>query len=360
MSRNAQSLWRSWLTTVVVGFSVAQTRAAGAFAFGGPGGATARVVVVQDPRATVAFQPDTNRVQAMVNRGIMEFTGRPTPAGAWRSVVSTNDVVGIKVFSAAGAISGTRPAVVAAVVRGLLDAGLPPRHIIIWDKRADDLRAAGFFALAAQLGVRAAGAVETGYDPTNFYLPDSPVIGQLLWGDLEFGKKGPDVGKRSFVTKLLSREITRVISIAPLLNQNDAGVCGQLYSLAMGSVDNTLRFQDDPGRLAVAVPEIYALPSVGDKVALNITDALLGQYEGGDSVLLHYATALNQLWFSRDPVALDTLALRELDRERRAAGAPEFKPDTQIYTNAVLLQLGVGDPAKIKMEKIIAGRGSPG
>jgi hypothetical protein len=120
----------------------------------------------------------------------------------------------------------------------------------------------------------------------------------------------------------------------------------------MGSVDNTRRFADDPGRLAVAVPEIYALPVLGDRVVLNITDALLGQYEGGSHGLLHYSSVLNQLWFSRDPVALDTLAIKELDRERRALDAPEFKPNLEIYANAALLQLGVNDPAKIRVEKL--------
>ena len=210
------------------------------------GGARARVLIVENPNATYQYQPDAACVQDMVNRGITNFTGKATVAEAWRSLVSTQDVVGIKVFSAAGPISGTRPAVVAAVIHGLLDAGVPPEHIIIWDRDAGDLRAAGFFKLAAQLGVRAAGSAEAGYDPTNFYLPDTPIIGQLVWGDLEFGKKGPDVGKKSFVSKLVSRQITKIISIAPLLNQDAAGVCGHLYGLAMGSVDNTLRFRRRP------------------------------------------------------------------------------------------------------------------
>ncbi len=288
----------------------------------------------------------------MVNRGITNLTGQTTVAAAWRTLVSTQDIVGIKVFSAGGEISGTRPAVVTAVVHGLVQAGLPSKHIIIWDKRADDLRAAGYFKLARQLGVRAEGAIETGYDPTNFYLPDGAIIGNLVYGDLEFGKRGDNVGRRSFVTKILSRQVTKIISIAPLLNQPAAGVSGHLYSLAVGSVDNTMRFQNDPDRLAVAVPEINALQSVGDRVVLNITDALIGQYEGSASVLLHYSTVLNQIWFSRDPVALDTLAINELDRERQAAGAMGFSPNLLIYTNAALLQLGINDPSQIKIQKV--------
>jgi hypothetical protein len=314
--------------------------------------ASPKVVIVEDSTATSDYQPDTASVQAMVNRGITNFTGKKTVAEAWRSLVSTQDVVGIKVFSTAGMLSGTRPAVVAAVIRGLLGAGLPPDHIVIWDKHESDLRTAGFFKLAAQFHVRAAGAAEAGYDPTNFYLPDTAIIGNLVWGDYEFGKKGPDIGKKSFVSKLVSRQMTKIISIAPLLNQEATGVCGHLFSLALGSVDNTKRFEDDTGRLAAAVPEIYAMPVLGDRVVLDITDALIGQYEGGNRTLLHYSSVLNQLWFGRDPVALDTLAIKELDSERRAFEAPEFKPNLALYTNAVLLQLGVNDPAKIQVEKI--------
>ena len=167
-----------------------------------------------------------------------------------------------------------------------------------------------------------------------------------------FGKKGPDIGKKSFVSKLVSRQITKIISIAPLLNQEATGVCGHLFSLALGSVDNTMRFEDDTGRLAAAVPEIYALPVLGDRVVLDITDALIGQYEGGNRTLLHYSSVLNQLWFGHDPVALDTLAINELERERRALNAPEFKPNLALYTNAALLQIGVNNPAKIQVEKI--------
>jgi hypothetical protein len=323
---------------------------AGAFVLSSTG--ISRVVIVQDPNAVLSYQPQIPVVQAMVDRGITNFTGQPDVAAAWRSLVSTQDIVGIKVFSPGGEISGTRPAVVAAVIRGLEEAGLPPRHIIIWDKRADDLRNAGFVKLAHLLSVRTEGAVETGYDPTNFYQPDSAVVGNLVYGDLEFGKKGDGVGRKSFVTKILSHQVTKIISITPLLNQPSVGVCGHLYSLAFGSVDNTMRFQNNPDRLSVAVPEINALPSVGDRVVLNITDALIGQYEGGASVLLQYSTVLDQLWFSNDPVALDTMAIHELDRERLAQGAAGFDPDMDIYTNAVLLQLGVSDPSKIRIVKV--------
>ena len=313
--------------------------------------ARAEVVCVENSAAILDLQPDPSVVRTMVNSGVTTLTGRTNASAAWRSLVSTQDVVGIKVFSEAGMLSGTRPAVVAAVIEGLLAAGLPPQHIVIWDKHTYDLRAAGFSDLAAHLGVRVAGSAETGYDPANFYLPDTVVIGSLVWGDLEFGKTGDSIGRKSFLTRIVSQQITKIISIAPLLNQEDIGVCGHLYSLALGSVDNTRRFESDPNRLAVAVPEIFALPLLGDRVVLNITDALLGQYEGGGRALLHYSAVPNQLWFSRDPVALDVLAIKELASERRAAGAPQLKHRLELYANANLLQLGENNLEKIQVEK---------
>ena len=104
----------------------------------------------------------------------------------------------------------------AAVVEGLLAAGVPPNHIIVWDREITDLRLAGFSELSERYGIRIAGAAQVGWDPETFYNPDSPILGNLVWGDLEFGKKGEGVGRKSFVSKLLSREITKIINIDPL------------------------------------------------------------------------------------------------------------------------------------------------
>ncbi|MEI9865718.1 MAG: hypothetical protein WDN00_14430 [Limisphaerales bacterium] len=87
-------------------------------------------------------------------------------------------------------------------------------------------------------------------------------------------------------------------------------------------------------------------------MVLCITDSLLGQYEGSGRALLHYSAVPNQLWFSRDPVALDVMSIKELERERRVAGAPQVKPRMDLYANANLLQLGQNDPTQVHLEKI--------
>jgi uncharacterized protein (DUF362 family) len=310
----------------------------------------ARVVIVEDAQAIDAFRTRQEPIREMVSEGITNLTGTGSVPEAWRTIVSTQDVVGIKVFSTPGANSGTRPAVVAAVVEGLLAAGVTPKHIVVWDRQLTDLRLAGYSDLANRYGIRIAGSQQTGYDENVYY--DMPLPSTLIWGDLEFGKKGGSIGRKSFVTKLLTQEISKIINITPLLNHDVAGVTGNLYSLAMGSVDNTVRFEREAEHLAQAVPEIYALTNLSDHVVLNITDALICQYEGEERGLLHYSAVLNQLRFSRDPVALDLLSLKELDAQRRAANAPKVKPNPDLYDNAALLWLGVANTNQIDIERL--------
>lgn len=310
-----------------------------------PASPRAHVVVAHNPQATVAFKPAPDIVETMVNQAITNLTGQATVAAAWASLVGTNETVGIKVFTAPGSDTGTRPSVTAAVVKGLLAAGIPTNHIIVWDRHASDLRHAGYFELAAHFGIRVAGAAEAGYDPKTFY--ETALIGNLVFGDLEFGKKDEVTGKKSFVSKLVSQQMTKIINIAPVLNHNGAGVAGNLFSLAMSSVDNTVRFEATPTRLATAVPEIYALPALGERVVLNLSDALICQYEGEERGLLHYSVALNEIRFSRDPVALDVLALQDLDLRRSSELPGDLAASRELYKNAALLELGVADPKHI-------------
>jgi hypothetical protein len=81
-------------------------------------------------------------------------------------------------------------------------------------------------------------------------------------------------------------------------------------------------------------------------------DALICQYDGQNSGLLHYSAVLNQLRFSRDPVALDVLSLQEINHQRELADDPVAKTNFDLYSNASLLEIGVSDPQHIKVDKL--------
>jgi hypothetical protein len=286
----------------------------------------------------------------MVERAITNLTGKASATAAWLSLVSTNDTVGVKVYSAPGPNSGTRPAVAAAVVQELIAAGVPPAQIIVWDKRAVDLRLAGYYDFEQLYHIRVIGSIEAGYDVKTYY--EAALLGPMNWTDVEFNQKGPGMGRKSYVSRLVSRQITKIINLTPMMHHNTAGVYGSLYSLTMASVDNTLRFENNVTELNKAVPEIYALPVFGDKVAgervvLSIVDALICQYEGQQQGLLHYSTVLNQLRFSRDPVALDVLSLQEINHQRELAGESVVDTNMDMFSNASLLEIGVSDTNRI-------------
>jgi hypothetical protein len=308
----------------------------------------ARVVTVEDAQSMAAFEPQPERVRAMVDRGVAQACGVSNVLRAWASLVSPQDIVGIKVVSTPGASAGTRPAVVQAVIGGLIESGVPATNIFIWDRLLADLRKAGFEDLARRLGVRVAGAMDEGFDEAVSY--DDPVQGTLVWGDLEFDRKDAKAGRKSYISKLLTRQITKIITVSPLLNHHTGGINGSLCSLALGSADNTMRFESQPARMAKAVPEIYAMSALSDHVVLNIMDALIAQYEGEQVSLLHYASELKQIWVSKDPVALDVLGLAELARQREINNAPLAFANMPLYETAGLLELGQCDLKRIRVE----------
>ena len=204
-----------------------------------------------NPRAF--FRPQDNVVHSMVATGIRRWTGQQDLKTAWRSLVSPGETIGIKVTSAPGSVIGTRLAVVRAVVRQLLAAGIRGRDIILWDRRLDNLHTSGFVRLARELGVSAEGAMEAGFD--RLIKHEAALHVPLTRGDLDFGKKR--YSRFSHTTRLISRRLDKIIQISPLLHQPAVGVQGNLYGLSMEACDNVLRFKLGRRFQKSAVPDMF-------------------------------------------------------------------------------------------------------
>jgi len=314
--------------------------------------ATARILSVYDGDATQSFVPDAAVVRRMVDQGVEGIAGTNNLTAAWRRFIKPLDVVGFRVVSAPGNISGTRPAVVEALVASLLSCGHTPSRIVLWDKRASDMILAGYPKMAERLGVRWAATEEHGWEEGRYY--DNATIGRLLIGDLEFSKRDQSqVGRKSFVSRLLTRDVTKIILITPLLSHSMLGVNGQVANLSLGAVDNTMRFEQDAGRLAEALPELCALDELFPRLAFGVTDALVCQYRGEERTYLHYALTLNQLRFSTDPVALDALSIDDIRKARATNPTEGEKPfKTELYNNCALIDMGVADLERIKVSKV--------
>lgn len=314
--------------------------------------AKARIHAVSDPKATSAFIPDPGVVRRLVDRGLLALSGKTNTAAAWKVWVKPTDVVGFKVISSPGTLTGTRPAVIEALVESLIQSGHSASKIVIWDRQARDLKTAGFSELARRLGVRCVATTDVGWDGNQFYEAD--VLGKLVFGDLEFGKGDRfAVGRRSHVSKLLTREVTQIIPVTPILTHHSGGIYGHLLSLAFGSVDNMYRFEIDPNRTEESVPELCALDDLMPKVAFGVTDALVGQVRGDDKARLHDTIALNELRFSSDLVALDVISMSDVAGARKAYPIEGEKPmRTELFFNAELLELGIANTNRIEVLRV--------
>ena len=339
----------------------------------------AKVFVAGDSRATTAFLTDAAVVRRLVVSGLVAFSGKDSPSKAWRSLVRSNEVVGFKVTSAPGALIGTRIDVVDALVSTLIDAGHPKSNIVIWDRGSKELQSSGFVDLAGRLGVQTAATTDSGWDSTQFY--ESGWSGKLVFGDLEFqsslGVNVPKIfeslpasnlqqnglessprdrislGRRSHVSLLLTRKLSRIITVAPVMTHNAAGINGHLVSLAFGAFDNVFRFDGEPHRTAESVPELCALDDLMPKVIFGVSDALIAQVRGEKIVRLHETLAINEIRFSADLVALDCLALADIEAARSKQQLDGEKPfKTELYGNAELLNLGVADPHRIDVIRV--------
>lgn len=311
--------------------------------------AKARIHALSDPRATSAFIPDPEVVRKLVDRGLLALSGTTNTAKAWKLWVKPTDVVGFKVISAPGTLTGTRPAVVEALVESLIQSGHPAQRIVIWDRQARDLKTAGFQELARRLGVRCVATTDAGWDGNQFY--EAAAQGKLVYGDLEFGKGDRfAVGRRSHVSKLLTQEVTRIIPVTPILTHHSGGIYGHLLSLAFGSIDNMYRFETDSSRTEESVPELCALDDLMPKVAFGVTDALVGQVRGDDKARLHDTIALNELRFGTDLVALDVVSMSDVVSARKAYPIEGEKPmRTDLFFNAELLELGIANTNRIEL-----------
>jgi uncharacterized protein (DUF362 family) len=315
-----------------------------------------------------AVGPGMTPVQGVVDRMvagvICAVTGKPTPSEAWRSLVKPGEKIGIRVATQPGPVGGTHPQVAKAVVDQLVAAGIKPSDIIVWDRRQQDLIAAGYERVPG-LSLRwiEQGA---GFDPRATV--ECSAIGQLVYGDLSFKENrtsladilGPkaQLSNESHLPVILSREVDKVINIPSLCDSTYTGINGALAGMTLGILDNWRRFGNGRGFADSALAEVYSDPRIGKKVILTIMDAMVLQYAGGPFPSPVNCAEYAALFASRDPVAIDATALRLLDEQRLVSKLPKASEDGGHVAEAESRGLGNADEKMIKLLRIGNGRES--
>jgi hypothetical protein len=318
------------------------------------------VILAERPGAVQDFTADPQQVRQMVNRALLTLTSASDIGTAWtRLGITSKDVVGIKITTAGGQGFSTHHALVRAICDGLRAAGVPSTQIIIWDKFQDKMGPAGYALQAATDSQPSIQSIVPGnnYDPAVFY--KNGIIGNLIWGDYQFNQMvdsdfydSSPIVSRSYYTTFITQTCTKLINV-PVLSYNERfGIDGCLSSLALGGVDNNRRFQGAPTYGDPAIDEILNRDFIRRKVVVHILDALVAQCAGGPAFNPQFCQSFGALYVSRDPVAIDYLALPRLEQMRRDMNVPSVGNTSSYVRSAAVLGLGTTDRRRIQFLRV--------
>jgi uncharacterized protein (DUF362 family) len=318
------------------------------------------VYAVHDADSIKDYESNPRVVRDMVNRLVLAVTGQSDVGKAWASLLSPSDRVGIKICAAGGELFTTHHAIVNALVDGLVAAGHPRSSIVVWDRSLGGIKEAGYRPATDGYQVKSIPPRD-GYDPKAVL--SAPLVGKLVWGDFEYvGDTGKmpllaDADATSNVShfaKIISSEVDKVINVPVMSVSETNGIAGCIYNMTIPNIDNWRRFAQGSRFGAESLAEIYANPLIAKRVVFNLMDGLIAQYAGGPQPQPNYAVHHATLYASRDPVALDAIALKRLEEWRKRGSLRPVGPVAGYIDFAS--QLGLGNSATNRIEVKNIGR----
>ncbi len=294
----------------------------------------------------------------MVNRLVLAVTAQPDLARAWGALVSPNDKIGIKISAAGGELFTTHRDVVNAIVDGLVAAGHPRSSIIVWDRSLGGTKDAGYKPGAEGYQMKSV-APRDGYDSKAIFT--APLTGKLIWGDFDYRTDQGTIpllsdkeqtSDQSHFSRIVSSEVTKIINVPVMSDSSMNGLAGCLYNVTIPNIDNWRRFTQVNGYGGSAIADLYNNPLIGKKVVLNVMDGLAAQYAGGPQSQPNYAVHHATILASKDPVAIDALALQRIDEWRGKAKLPPIGRLANHVQVAGQVGLGQADLTRIEVRDI--------
>ena len=272
--------------------------------------------------------------------------------------------MGIKVNPVGAGLISTRLELVDVVIDWLVQAGLPKRQIIIWDRFDYMLTEAGFTP-ERYPGVAIEGlqTMDPSEDPNKKDLDairDGLHVSRGLfdmnayyWADVDAPQDPVYLnqhvfnGKESYFGRLVTQKLTKIINL-PVFKNTGNGISMATKNIGYGAVCNTNRLHR-PLFFNVCT-EVTASPWIRNKMVLNVTDGLRAQYDGGPGPAAQFTWDYNRLFFASDPIALDAVCHRLITEKRKAMGVKtnEHPRFTEYLRYGEKLGLGIADPSRIR------------
>jgi uncharacterized protein (DUF362 family) len=338
-------------------------------------GSKSRVAYLENPNLLTNYDPKPEAVKEAVAKLLTTLTGKDQLADAWKDLgLEPGDTVAVKIAALGDRRTSTSQEVIAAVTASLVAAGVNPEKIIIWDRLERDLTRSGFTASNTRGKIQTRAVIPgpnsdipgLGWDPeTPPYF--NPTMGELIYGDLKFQPSlldgmpasAPPTGSAdrtpywSYYTKLVTRKDVKVVNLGTMTSDSSLGIFGCCASLALGSVDNNRRLMKPNADQDTTLGEILISDPLKPKTILHISDGLVIKFAGNRTFDANYASTPGILLASKDPVALDSMAVDRFEKLRADPG-PGVPPIPKIgnvphLAGAALVGAGNTDPAKIEI-----------
>ncbi len=263
-------------------------------------------------------------VLEMLDKGIQYVTGEDSANAAWKSLFASDDVVAIKVNQISHNLF-THPVIAHAVAQRLMDIGVKPDNIIIWDRTSGEMTLNGF-----QLQTSPGNVIVRGVDGE--------------W-EQEHTRKGSFNGP---LAKIITQQCSALVNLPCLKDHDTSGV-----TLAMknhyGSHSNP---SDHHGNgCDPYIADLNSVDAIKNKTRLIVCDATRGCCQGGpggDDP--RYVWSPNAILAATDPVAHDAYGAMLISEKRRALGLGGLLQPKHIAT-AAALGLGTNDLTKVSVNR---------
>ncbi len=325
----AAAPWAAQLSAAEVEHKIPKYRVVSKYAAaaqpGMPGPFPGRVVSVHAARCIEdgGTKPDPDVVREMVAQGMRALTGDQNPRDAWARFIAPSDVVGIKVncSGAPGLVSS--PVVVAEIVRNVMDLGLKPDAIWVYERFEDQIKMVRYDRwLPAGVNIWTA---ETFRGSSQAYDPATYVETTFFDED----------DTRSNMARMVSGRFTKIINVPMVKDHGASGVTGCLKNIAYGSFSNVARSHSGTVTNTYSfIGTLAAVEPLRSRTVLQIMDGMRGVWHGGPFLLdKKFVFYPKRLLFGTDPVAMDRLLIDIVDEKRKAEHAASVWDRSMKYVN---------------------------
>jgi uncharacterized protein (DUF362 family) len=300
------------------------------------------VVVARDAKVIDAnIKVDFTVVRKMLNDSVMKLVGAKTPMDAWKSLFRSDDIVGVKINTLSGKMMSSHPELVMAIVEGLKTANV--KDIIIWDKSDSELQETGFTINR-----------KSNNEPRCF--GTNPDIGY----ETDISMYGSIASQLSRITS----HCTAFVNVPVLKHHTMAGVTLSLKNW-FGAIHNPHKYHFDVNSKNKMVASCNYIPDVNSLILtelkkrqpLIVCDGIMSQYDKGPGYNPTKAWNYSGLIVSNDPVALDYIGTRIIEKKRQLEGLQSLldigrEPEYIAIASDKSYNLGTNDPSKIKIVNI--------